>query len=125
MKTQDKLISGKFDSLDVSGALLLAEGDLEMLKVIAVMLADQIEEELPLLQRHCAEKDSASLLQAAHRLKGSVSYFGSSPAYLACVHLEALGAEEILSEFDSGMARLEIELNRMVPELRRLVVIAV
>ena len=125
MESSQDLNFGEFKLIDLAGALKIAEGDLPMLKTVAAMLADQIAEDLPVLQRHSAAKDSASLVQSAHRLKGSLSYFGSSPAYEACVHLEVLAQRDSVSEFDSGMIQLVAELDPMLHELARLACISV
>jgi HPt (histidine-containing phosphotransfer) domain-containing protein len=119
------LKSGEFKLIDLDRVLGLTEGDLPMLKTIASMLADQIAEDLPILQLHCAHKDSASLVQSTHRLKGSLSYFGPGPAYEACVHLELLAQKNTVSEFDSGMIQLVRELNPLVQELARMASISI
>lgn len=110
----------RFKLFDFGYALGLAEGDLAMLKTVARMLRDQIAIDLPVVRRLCAQRDCLLLVRALHRLKGSLSYLGPSPAYRACERLESLAAQDLASELDSGESQLMEELDALLQELLQL-----
>ncbi len=106
--------------LDLNVALLLTDGDLDMLGTMAGMVAQQIQDDLPHLILYATQNDGVLLAQAAHRLKGSLAAVGAQAASHACLALEAMCKDNHTAEFKTGMAALELALARLRPELNQL-----
>jgi PAS domain S-box-containing protein len=106
--------------LDLASALSLTDGDLSMVQTMAGMVVTQIQDDLPGLRTLSFAQDGRGLCAAAHRLKASLSSVGASAAHTACLALENLALQDRIMEFGAGMARLEDELARVIPELTRL-----
>jgi CheY-like chemotaxis protein len=106
--------------LDLAAALGQTDGNFDTLKAGAAMVLAQIEQDLPDLRRLCAEDNSDGLMRGAHRLQGSLACMGAQAAVQACLALETLASEGRSDGFAQVLAQLEFELDRVVPELRRL-----
>jgi PAS domain S-box-containing protein len=106
--------------IDIDEALRLTDGDFDMLRTMAGMVAAQVEEDLPTLRQCMARQDGAQLAQAAHRLKGSLATVGARAAHAACLELEELAKQHNSPLYAAGMAQLEWELARVHPELHLL-----
>ena len=107
--------------LDLNTALLLTNGDLDLLGTLAGMVAQQMEDDLPQLIRFAAQNDGERLAQAAHRLKGSLATVGAQAASRACRALEMMCKENRSAEFERGVAALELALAQLRPQLEQLV----
>jgi nitrogen fixation negative regulator NifL len=103
--------------LDLDSALRQTDGDAETVRMVAGMVATQIREDLPNLRQLALAQDVPALRDAVHRLKGSLASVGASAARSACLALEDLAKAGMAEEFSGGFARLEAELERVVPEL--------
>jgi CheY-like chemotaxis protein/HPt (histidine-containing phosphotransfer) domain-containing protein len=70
--------------------------------------------------RQAAKLRDASLLErAAHSFKGSVGDLAAPQAFDAARTLEMMARGKKLEDADSALMRLEVALNRLVPELRK------
>lgn len=106
--------------LNVTQALELANGDQDVLRTMAVMVAQQLEEDLPRLVACVTHQDVQALAEAAHRLKGSLATVGAQAAHEICAALERMALDARYADFAQGLADLEQELNRVRPALQKL-----
>ncbi|NUQ66391.1 MAG: Hpt domain-containing protein [Pirellulales bacterium] len=103
---------------DFDEALEAVGGDRETLK----LLMEAAMEECPLRMRSIHEAlaggNGKSLHLAAHTLKGSLRYFGDSPAFRHALSLECLAKEGRLDEAGRLAAALEEELRHFLQALQ-------
>jgi len=62
--------------------------------------------------------DKDALRTSAHALKGAASYFSASHVFDAAARLEHLGQEGRMADAAAVQRRLEIEMTRLVADLR-------
>jgi CheY-like chemotaxis protein len=96
------------------------EGDEELLlEIIDIFVADS-----PLLLQQvldaAARQDAVGLARAAHKLKGTVSVFGSQSATEAALVLETMGRVHDWGHADEALARLKQEVQALDKALGRL-----
>jgi signal transduction histidine kinase/CheY-like chemotaxis protein len=96
------------------------EGDEELLlEIINIFFADS-----PLLLQQvldaAASQDAVGLARAAHKLKGTVSVFGSRPATEAALVLETMGRVNDWGHADEALARLKLEVQALEKALGKL-----
>jgi signal transduction histidine kinase/FixJ family two-component response regulator/HPt (histidine-containing phosphotransfer) domain-containing protein len=110
----------KFDMLDLDTPLQQVGGDPETLVTVAGIVAQQIREELPLLEQCCASRDCEALAKACHRLKGSLSSIGAQAAHNACLALEILAQSNASDHLAEAMKILHTAIAQTLPDLDRL-----
>ncbi|MBW2005417.1 MAG: Hpt domain-containing protein [Deltaproteobacteria bacterium] len=98
------------DIFDLSKALEVVDGDMELFKEIADLFQKNLPDNIAQIREAIANSDSNALNAAAHSLKGSVSNFGAKRAFEAAYRLEVIGREERLAEAGAGLSELEKEL---------------
>jgi HPt (histidine-containing phosphotransfer) domain-containing protein len=96
------------------------EGDEELLlEIIDIFVADS-----PLLLQQvldaAARQDAVGLARAAHKLKGTVSVFGSRSATEAALVLETMGRVHDWGHADEALAQLKQEVQALDKALGRL-----
>ncbi len=103
--------------LDWEAALRAVKGDPELLKVVVDAVLEEAPRLLAEMRQAIAAGNAAALRLSAHTLKGSIRYFGPSPAYQRASRLEAMGregrlenAEEVLTALEGEMAQLTATL---------------
>ncbi|MBK6999772.1 MAG: PAS domain S-box protein [Rhodoferax sp.] len=106
--------------LNVAQALALVDGDQDVLRTMAFMVEQQIEEDRPRLIACVTHQDAQAVAESAHRIKGSLVMVGAQAAYNACVEIERMALDERCADFAQGLADLELELDRLRPELKKL-----
>jgi len=106
--------------LDRKAILAQLQGDEALLRELIRLFQDDtprlVEEARTALDRG----DASSLHRAAHTIKGSLGYFGATPAVEAAWQLETLAATGNLKEGVALLIRVEQTLSFLQPELRRL-----
>jgi CheY-like chemotaxis protein/HPt (histidine-containing phosphotransfer) domain-containing protein len=110
----------KFATLDLKTPLQQVGGDLETLITVAGIVAQQIRDDLPVLEQLCTSCDSEKLARSCHRLKSSLSSIGAGAAYQACVTLEALAKDGATDGFSERMGPLRATLLQTLPDLDQL-----
>jgi two-component system sensor histidine kinase/response regulator len=90
------------------------EGDAEFLNTLLGIFLTDYPRILTQIRDAVAGRDAAKVKNAAHELKGSVSFFGVRDAVLAAQNLEVMGKEEKLENVDEALAELEREMVRVV-----------
>jgi HPt (histidine-containing phosphotransfer) domain-containing protein len=106
--------------LDRKVALSRVDGDVELLKEIAVLFLENYEMWLSELREAAARGDARVVENTAHGLKGSVANFGAQAAVEAALRLETLGRGRDLTDVSQSLAALESALAALRPELESL-----
>lgn len=95
--------------------------DLELLGEMAGLLLADLPGMLVATEQAAAAGDAGGLQHAAHTLKGAVSNFYAEPARSAALRLEQMGRSEDLSEVEPALQALRREIDRLNPEIEKLV----
>ena len=110
------------NGFDLSEALARTDGDLELLQELGQRFLQELEDLLDDMRCAISGGDCAALSVAAGDLKGSASNFGAHAAAAAALRLEQMGesgviegADGVLAELDSSMARLRPALESLAP----------
>ena len=101
------------DVFDLSKALEVVDGDMELFKEIADLFKKNLPDNIAQIRVAIAKSDSNALEQAAHSLKGSVGNFAAKRAFEAAYRLEVIGREGKLAEADAALSELEKELKTL------------
>ncbi len=104
-------------ALDWSEALRAVKGDHALLQTVVAAVLQESPRMMRAVRRAIADGDAAALRLAAHTLKGSIRYFGPSPAYDHAVCLERMGEQGNLQNAQGILAALEKEMGRLTPLL--------
>jgi signal transduction histidine kinase/CheY-like chemotaxis protein/HPt (histidine-containing phosphotransfer) domain-containing protein len=110
----------KFSTLELDTPLQQVGGDPETLVTVAGIVAQQIREDLPVLEQLCASRDCEKLSKACHRLKGSLSSIGAQAAHNACIALEILAKSNASGHLAEAMELLRTALAQTLPDLDQL-----
>ena len=110
----------KFVMLELDTPLQQVGGDPQTLVTVAGIVAQQIREDLPVLEQLCVSRDCEKLSKACHRLKGSLSSIGAQAAQNACIALEILATSEASEHLAEAMNLLRIALAQTLPDLDQL-----
>ena len=65
------------------------------------------------IRQAVTDGDANGLRLAAHTLKGSLRYFGKTPAFEEVLRLETMGLDGSLAESGASLAALESEILRI------------
>ena len=103
--------------LDWSEALRTVKGDRELLRVVVETFLDESPRLVSAIRQAIAEGNPSGLRIAAHTLKGSMRYFGSSEAFERAFLLEKMGQVGNLENTEALVAALEAEMARLIPAL--------
>ena len=102
-------------------ALARVQGDEELLQEITEIFLEEAPGLLSDIRETIDRRDSQALQRAAHKLKGSVGYFGVGETAVQAGRLEAMGkgddlamADQAYAELRDGIALLERELSPLV-----------
>lgn len=109
--------------LDRALALERVDGDLELLREIAVLFLENLPLWLGELRDAAARHDLQTLSHSAHGLKGSIANFGAHPAFQAALTLEMIGRNQSgasPTEVHAALLALESTLEALTPELKAL-----
>ena len=105
---------------DLNAAIARVEGDMDLLKEIALLFLEDAPAMLSDLRLAVENSDALAVEKTAHRLKGSVANFGAQAALEAVRKLEQLGRDKDLTDAGIVLPRLELELTRLNLELEAL-----
>jgi HPt (histidine-containing phosphotransfer) domain-containing protein len=106
--------------LDRKSILAQFQGDEELLRELIRLFQDDTPRLVEEARTALARNDASTLHRAAHTIKGSLGYFGATPAVEAAWQLETLAATGNLKEGVALLTRLEQALSFLQPELPRL-----
>ncbi len=108
------------EAWDSSDALECVGGDRQLLAEICQVFAAQCPRWRADLRDAIARGDAARLCRTAHSLKGAVGNFRARAAFDQAQRLEAMGRDGDLTSAADVCARLETELDRLLPALAAL-----
>jgi two-component system sensor histidine kinase/response regulator len=107
--------------INASEVLDRVDGSITLLKKIRDLFEDECQDMLAQIEQAIHASEPAQLHRAAHTLKGSVSYFGSTAAYEAALRLETIGRSGNLTDAAEAFANLQSVVRKLVPALNGLV----
>jgi HPt (histidine-containing phosphotransfer) domain-containing protein len=96
------------------------EGDLDLLQEVIELFLRDCPIRLGEMRDAIASGDSATLLRAAHSVKGSAAIFSATAAVDAALRLENLARDGDLSQAQDAFVAVERELDRLTPALKAL-----
>ena len=101
------------ESPDWSVALKAVRGNRDLLKTLVETVLAELPQMTAAVREAIARGDAAELNLAAHTLKGSIRYFGSTPAARHAAALEQCGQEDRLDDVEPSLSALEEALQRL------------
>jgi two-component system, sensor histidine kinase and response regulator len=102
-----------------SDALRAVQGNRDLLRTVIEAALEELPRLVAAIHGAVADRDATKLRLTAHTLKGSLRYFGMTPALEAACHLEQMGQDGKLDAAPDACATLETETERMVRSLSR------
>ncbi len=103
--------------LDWNAVLRVLDGDATLVKNVAETARAEIPRLLAEVARAIAEGNATALRLASHTLKGSVRYFGDTPAFENACRLEKIGQEGKLEGADDLLRLLQAAADDLVRNL--------
>jgi CheY-like chemotaxis protein len=91
--------------------------DRPLLKIVIETYLQESPRMMEAIRQAVADADQAALRLAAHTLKGSIRFFGASPAFQTARRLERMGREGNLEAAPQALAALEREVEELIPLL--------
>jgi two-component system, sensor histidine kinase and response regulator len=101
-------------AFDVDAALELTDGDAELLRELAALLAADAPGEMDLIRAAVARRDATAVREAAHSLKGSLRVLGAAPAAELAEEIEQRGATGRLDDVAELTAALAADLDALL-----------
>jgi two-component system, sensor histidine kinase and response regulator len=92
-------------------------GGPEMLSELAELFLEESHSAVDVLRKAIVESDAQAVERTAHTLKGSSGNMGARKIEWLCARLQDIGASGDLASAPAVLARLEEELDRILPEL--------
>ncbi|HJV86954.1 MAG TPA: response regulator, partial [Noviherbaspirillum sp.] len=103
---------------DLDEALATVDGDAVHLQMLARLVLEQIDTDLPAIRHLASGQDNDGLKDMAHRLKSSLGCIAAYAAHAACVALETQAKAAPPQDFSAACERLADEAARLSPVLR-------
>jgi HPt (histidine-containing phosphotransfer) domain-containing protein len=102
-----------------NAAALLARvgGDEEIARELVRLFMNECPRMLEAVRKSVAARCAVEIKRSAHLLKGSVSNFTETGPATAALELECIGRDERLDDAPAALARLEQELDALLPQL--------
>jgi len=101
------------NGVDWSEALRYVGGDRDLLGEVVASVLEEVPDLVAAVGRAAAEQAADQLRAVAHRLKGSIRYFGQTEAFESAVRLEEMGSQERLEEAPLVVDTLEKGVERL------------
>ena len=105
-------------AIDWETAKAAVDGDLQLLHGVVEAFLEECPTLLEQVRQAVAASDAALLRRSAHTIKGAMRTFGIANAAQAAAELEEMGRMSQLSAAPPVLARLESQLDRILPEAR-------
>ncbi|HJV88213.1 MAG TPA: response regulator, partial [Noviherbaspirillum sp.] len=103
---------------DLDEALATVDGDAVHLQMLARLVLEQIDTDLPAIRHLASGQDAQGLKDMAHRLKSSLGCIAAYAAHAACVALETQAKAPSPQDFSAACEHLADEAARLSPVLR-------
>jgi len=107
------------DCIDWQAAWANLEGDPNLLSELALLLLDDLPQQMDAIHRAVDNKQDHELERLAHRLKGSVGNFAAKPAFEAAFHLEKIARQGDFKQAPQALGALEHEIQRLRDALEK------
>jgi PAS domain S-box-containing protein len=104
--------------VDWSEALKAVRGDENLLRTVVQAVLDEAPRMIGAVGEAVGNSDAPGLRLAAHRLKGSVRYFGNTPAYRHAAAMEQMGQNSTLENAEETLALLVGGMDQLTSLLR-------
>ena len=115
--TRAGLVLERDSVVDWSDALTAVKGDRSLLKVVVEAVLNEASGMVEAVRQAVADCEPKALQLAAHTLRGSIRYFGSTLAFGHAARLEEMGREGNLRESKQTFRALEEEMERLLAVL--------
>ena len=109
-------------AFDEAAALARLDGDVDLLRELASLLAEDAPQSLAQIGEAIAARDPLRVEKTAHKLKGSLSPFCAANAFEAAKSLEEMGHSGRLDGADQKYQDLENHLDRLLAQLAESIV---
>ncbi|HWX54163.1 MAG TPA: Hpt domain-containing protein [Verrucomicrobiae bacterium] len=96
-------------------------GDMELLRELVAILAEECPGMLTRIETAVAEGNADDLQKSSHKMKGSVLQFSASEAAAFASQLEEMGRTSSLAEAPTVLARLTTEVTLLLEVLNKMV----
>jgi len=105
-------------AVDWQAALHTAGGNRDLLRELVEAFLDEGPQLLDAMRDAVRDGDASALHRTAHRMKGSMKYFGAEDAYREVWRLETMGSDGNLEDAEAALAALDREAHRLELALR-------
>ena len=109
------------DGIDLAAALDALGGDDELLRIVSAAFLDESPRLLDELHAAFAARDVDHVRRAAHAIKGSVRYYGDTPAFRLAYEIENKAAGNEIDNVRSAVSQIEGEIRRVRAALQSIV----
>jgi len=103
--------------LNVSVALQRIDDDVDLLREVAGIAAEDCPLQIATITRALADGDTEALMVGAHTLKGTLGSLAAEAAYAAALAVETLARDGNLRHAEAACKTLDAEITRLVPLL--------
>jgi CheY-like chemotaxis protein len=107
------------DVLDLSKAMHVAGGDRALFEQTAELFMKDATDKLAKLRESVIRADASGVEKTAHKLKGSVGYFGAQRAFDAAHRLELIGQSGTWTDAQTAQSELEREIKALEAAVKR------
>ena len=107
-------VSPDESGVDWSEALRSVGGDRDLLGEIVKDVLKELPGLMAAVRQAVAKRNAHELRAAAHKLKGTIRYFGDTNAFVYARQLEEMGGQGDLEQAEEMLAALEEEMGRLV-----------
>ena len=115
---QQDTAAGHGEAWTATALLARVGGDEEIARELVQLFVNECPRMLEAVRTSVASQSPIEIRRSAHLLKGSVSNFTETGAATAALELELIGREERLQDAPGALARLERELEALLPQLQ-------
>ena len=107
------------ESFDISRAIEVVGGDMELLKEIAALFLDDCPQKVDRIREGIYRSDVSMVEETAHSLKGAAGNIGAKEIEEKSFKLEMIGKEKRLPDAESALAELEKRIEVFREALKR------
>jgi PAS domain S-box-containing protein len=106
--------SSQLTPIDVTATLRIVDGDIQLVRELVTGFKNDCPQRLAEMRKTYQKGDFTKLKHLAHRLKGSLSYFGAEKAMLLTGQLEQFDNSEQPAAILTVLQELEMEMERII-----------
>ena len=110
--------AGQGETWTPTALLSRVGGEAEIARELVRLFINECPRMMEAVRTSVASRSAQEIRRAAHLIKGSVCNFTETGAATAALELECIGREERLDDAARGLARLEQEIETLLPQLQ-------